>query len=234
MSAIVGGFEEALRLIVTADPRLVEIVGLSLAVSGTAVVLAAAVGVPLGAWLGLRRGRAVRWAARFLYTLMGLPPVVAGLVVYLLISSRGPFGVLDLLFTPAAMVIAQWCLATPIVAGLTMVGVKGVDRAVRDTAVSLGADERQAVWAVVREARPAIVGAVVAGFGRVVAEVGAVMIVGGNIEGHTRVMTTAIVLETRRGNFDLAIGLGIVLLAVAFVFNSVFHRLQGEVDVDER
>lgn len=221
------GIVEAFELVVTRDPKLMQIIGLSLQVSGVAIGLAALAGIPLGTWLGMQPVRRVRLPALFLYTFMGLPPVLVGLLVYLLLSARGPFGVLSLLYTPTAMVIAQTILALPIIAGLTMVAVRAKDREIRDTAVSLGAGAWQVALTVVREARVAIVGAVVAGTGRVMAEVGAVMMVGGNIEGKTRVMTTAIVLETRRGNFEMAIGLGMVLLFLAFFINIALYRLQG-------
>lgn len=218
---------QAFNLMISRDPALMQIIRLSLQVSGVAVCLAALAGIPLGTWLGLRPARQVRWPALFIYTFMGLPPVLVGLLVYLLLSSQGLLGVLNLLFSPTAMVIAQTVLALPIVTGLTMVAVRGKDREIRDTAVSLGAGGWQVALTVVRETRVAIVGAVVAGAGRALAEVGAVMMVGGNIEGKTRVMTTAIVLETRRGNFEMAIGLGLVLLALAFVINALLYRLQG-------
>ncbi|MBO8129706.1 MAG: ABC transporter permease [Peptococcaceae bacterium] len=208
---------------------MMEIIMLSLAVSGTAVALATLMGVPFGAYLGFSDSRLAQWITRIIYTLMGLPPVVAGLVIYMLLRSKGPFGVLDLLFTPTAMIIAQTVLVFPIVSGISMVGIREKDREIRDTAITLGASGCQAVLAVIKEARFTILGAVVAGFGRAVAEVGAVMMVGGNIEGYTRVMTTAIVLETRKGNFEFAIGLGLVLLIIAFMVNSVFYHLQNGV-----
>jgi tungstate transport system permease protein len=206
---------------------MLQIIWLSLQVSGLAVLLAALGGIPLGTWLGMQPAQRVRWPALFVYTFMGLPPVLVGLLVYLLVSSQGSFGVLDLLFTPTAMVIAQTILALPIVTGLTMIAVRSKDREIRDTAVSLGANGRQVALTVVRETRVAIMGAVVAGMGRALAEVGAVMMVGGNIEGKTRVMTTAIVLETRRGHFEMAIGLGMVLLVLALVINMLLYHIQG-------
>jgi tungstate transport system permease protein len=157
---------------------------------------------------------------------MGMPPVVAGLIIYLILSRQGPLGVLGLLYTPSAMVIAQVFLATPIVIGLTMVGIRAKGSEVEETARSLGAGSTLAAWTVVRESRFAIFGAIITGFSRVIAEVGAVMIVGGNIAGRTRVMTTAIVLETRKGNFELAIGLGLILLILSFVINSVLYNMQ--------
>jgi tungstate transport system permease protein len=202
------------------------IILLSLAVSGTAVLLAAAAAVPLGTALGLSRFRGRAVVLRVLYTLMGLPPTVAGLLVYIAISKQGPFGSLNLLFTPAAMIIAQWVLVTPIITGLVAVAVEERDRRYRETAVALGATPRQTRLLVVREARPAVFSAIVAGLGRATAEVGAVMLVGGNIRGETRVMTTAILLETRRGNFGDALVLGAVLLVIGFTINSYVHRLQ--------
>lgn len=157
---------------------------------------------------------------------MGMPPVVAGLIIYLILSRQGPLGVLGLLYSPTAMIIAQVFLATPIIIGLTMVGVRAKGSEIEETARSLGAGPALSAWTVVRESRIAILGAIITGFSRVVSEVGAVMIVGGNIDGRTRVMTTAIVLETRRGNFEFAIGLGIILLLISFLINSVLYNIQ--------
>lgn len=157
---------------------------------------------------------------------MGMPPVVAGLIIYLILSREGPLGVLALLYTPSAMIIAQVFLATPIVAGLAMVGIRAKGGIIEETARSLGANSALAAWTVVKESRFAILGAIITGFSRVIAEVGAVMIVGGNIAGKTRVMTTAIVLETRKGNFELAIGLGLILLILSFIVNSFLYNIQ--------
>jgi len=207
--------------------ELAGIILLSLAVSGTAVLLAAATGIPLGTWLGLTRSSRRPFLMRIFYTLMGLPPTVAGLFVFILLSSRGPLGSLNLLFTPGAMIIAQWILVTPIITGLVAVAVEERDRRFRETAVVLGATPWQARAIVLREARPAVFAALAAGLGRATAEVGAVMLVGGNIRGQTRVMTTAILLETRKGNFGNALILGAVLLALGFIINSVVYRIQG-------
>ncbi|MCL6581515.1 MAG: ABC transporter permease [Firmicutes bacterium] len=202
-------------------------VTLSLAVSGTAVLLASLVALPLGAWLGLARFRGRPLVLRLLWTLMGLPPTVVGLFVYVLLSSRGPLGRLDLLFTPAAMVLAQWVLVTPIVAGYVAAAVEDRDRRFAETAAALGATPGQARLLILREARPAVLAALAGGLGRATSEVGAVFLVGGNIRGSTRVMTTAILLETRRGDFGQAFLLGAVLLALGFVLNSLIHHLQG-------
>jgi tungstate transport system permease protein len=212
---------------VTAWPELGAIILLSVAVSGTATLLATAAGVPLGALLGLSRFRARTLLMKVLYTLMGLPPIVVGLLVFMLLSSHGPLGSLSLLFTPAAMVLAQFLLITPIIAGLVASAVEDRDRRFRETAAALGATSGQTRLLVLREARPAAVVAVAVGFGRAIAEVGAVLLVGGNILGHTRVMTTAILLETRRGNFNEALILGAVLLVIGFVVNSFVYKLQG-------
>ena len=214
--------------------QLTEIILLSLQVSGTALAFSTLIGVPSGVTLGLKRFLGRKLVMALLYTGMGFPPVVIGLFVYLLLSRSGPLGSLSLpglpeLFTPAAMVVAQTIIAFPLVAGFTMAAVLGVDAALRQQVLALGATQRQAAWAVLREARVGVVASIVAGFGSIISEVGAVMLVGGNIEGRTRVLTTAIVLETRKGNFDLAMALGGVLLGLSFVSNLLLLRLQGRV-----
>ncbi len=208
-------------------PELLQIVALTLRVTGAALLLATVAGVPVGVLLGLVRFRGQRLVTLVLYTGMGLPPVVAGLFVYLLLSSSGPLGPLGWLFTPTAMVVAQVVIAFPLVAGLTMSAVTGVDRAVRQQVFALGASRWQSAWTVLLEARVGVTAAIVAAFGGIISEVGAVMLVGGNIEGQTRVLTTAIVLYTRQGEFALALALGVVLIAVAFGANVLLLRLQG-------
>lgn len=209
-------------------PELLTIVALTLRVTGTALLLACLVGVPAGAMLGLVRFRGQRIVTLVLYTGMGLPPVVVGLFAYMLLSRSGPFGSVGWLFTPAGMILAQVIIAFPLVAGLTMSAVAGVDRAVHAQVFSLGASRWQNAWTVMREARIGVTAAIVAAFGGIISEVGAVMLVGGNIEGHTRVLTTAIVLYTRQGDFAMAMALGIVLIAVAFAANLLLLRLQGK------
>ncbi len=226
MDEIVRGVAQAIRLIFTADPALAEIVFLSLRVTGLALVISTLVGVPVGAALGLSLVRARGFVTALLYTGMGLPPVVVGLFVYLMLSRSGPFGVLGWLFTPSAMVVAEVIISFPVVAGLTMAAVQSVDPGLRLQVRSLGATRVQETWAVIREANIGLVAAIVAAFGSIISEVGAVMLVGGNIEGKTRVLTTAIVLNTRTGDFDLAIALGIVLLTLAFLANVAMLRLQ--------
>ena len=226
MSSLAEGFFEALSLIITFDPDLMGIVFLSLRISLTAILLATLAGVPLGTWLGLKPAAKTRFVTKVLYTLMGMPPVLVGLVFYLVFSRQGPLGVLGLLYTPIAMVIAQIVLALPIVTGLTMVGIRSMGKDVSETARTLGAGDFLTALTVVREARFTIMGAVVSGFGRITSEVAAVMIVGANIQGYTRVMTTAIVLETNKGDFGFAMGLGLCLLALSFIVNSLLYRFQ--------
>jgi tungstate transport system permease protein len=214
------------------DAALIEIVGLSLRVSGTALLFSALVGIPLGVFLGMNRFTGRRLLIALLYTGMGFPPVVVGLFVYVTLSRNGPLGQLDLpvipaLFTPGAMILAQTIISFPLIAGFTMAAVMGVDPNLRQQVRSLGATRWQTALAVLSEARVGVVVSIIAGFGAIISEVGAVMMVGGNIENRTRVLTTAIVLETQKGNFDLAIALGLVLLGLAFFANAVVLRLQG-------
>ena len=204
---------------------LVPVVLLSLYVSGAALAIAAVIGVPAGARLALYPLPGHRVVDLLIYTGLGLPPGVVGLAVYLLLSRSGPLGGLSWLFTPAAMITAQTIIALPLVVGLTQSAVEGVDSAVRLQVRSLGATAVQTAQTILWEARSGVVVAVVAGFGRIIAEVGAVMLVGGNIQGSTRVLTTAIVLETRQGNFGLALALGGVLLALALAANALLLRL---------
>ncbi len=214
--------------------QFTEIVLLSLRVSGIALLFSTLIGVPVGAIIGLNRFVGRRLVAAILYTGMGFPPVVIGLIVYILLSRSGPLGELSWawipdLFTPGAMVLAQTIISFPLVAGFTMAAVMGVEPALRTQMLSLGATKRQAAVTVLAEARLGVIVAIAAGFGSIISEVGAVMLVGGNIDGRTRVLTTAIVLETRKGNFDLAILLGAVLLLLTFLANLIMLRLQGTV-----
>jgi tungstate transport system permease protein len=219
-------FRSALRLFLEGGGYLYDIIGLSLAVSSAAVLIAVAIGMPVGAAVGIARFRGRRLLVALIYTGFALPPVVVGLFVYLMLSRGGVFGQLDLLFTPTAIVIAQSVLAAPFVAGITLAAVQAVPPDVRLQARALGAGRWRALYAHLREARAGLSAAVLAGFGAVISEVGAVMMVGGNIEGETRVMTTAIVLETRRGNFAAALALGLVLLLLAFAVNLLLTRTQ--------
>ena len=204
-----------------------EIVGLSLQVSGLAVLISAVVGVPMGVWLGLSESRWKPILRAVIYTGMALPPVVVGLVLYILLSRSGPLASLGWLFTPQAMVLAQVVLALPFVVGITMTAVSAVPRELAPQLRSLGASERQLRWTLLREARPGVLLAIAAAFGRSISEVGAVLIVGGNILGHTRVLTTAIVLETGKGEFAFALALGGALLLIALVVNLLILRLHA-------
>jgi tungstate transport system permease protein len=201
------------------------IVVLSLYVSGAALAIATLAGVPLGAWLALRPVPGKSFIVLVIYTGMGLPPVVVGLAVYLFLSRSGPLGALGWLFTPPAMIVAQTIIALPLTIGLTLTAVESVDPALRLQVRSLGATRAQVMWTVLHEARGGVLAAIVAAFGSILSEVGAVMLVGGNIEGKTRVLTTAIVLETRQGNFELGLALGGVLLGLAFLSNFALVRL---------
>jgi tungstate transport system permease protein len=209
------------------SPDLAEIVALTLRVTGIALILSTIIGAPLGAIIGLSKFPGKSLVRAVLYTGMGLPPVVVGLFVYLMLSRSGPFGPLGWLFTPKAMVVAQSIIAFPLVAGLTMAAVRSVDPALRLQVRALGATRLQEAVAVLVEARIGLIAAIVAAFGGIISEVGAVMLVGGNIAGKTRVLTTAIVLNTRQGEFALAIALGIILLIIAFAANVGLLRLQG-------
>ena len=212
-------FHAALRQIATLDPQLLEIIGLSLKVTLTAVALATLIGFAVGGMLAVYRFPGRGAVAAILNALMGLPPVVAGLIVYLLLSNAGPLGVLQLLYTPEAMIIAQVILVTPIVAALTRQTCEDLLEEYRDQLCSLGASSAEIVTTLLWDGRYRLITAVLAGFGRAIAEVGAVMIVGGNIDHVTRTMTTTIALETSKGNIALALALGMILLAIALAVN---------------
>lgn len=227
METIFQALVEALRLLVDLDPAVIEIVWRSLHVTLGALVISSAIGIPLGAWIALTRVPGKQLVTALIYTGMGLPPVVVGLVVYLAFSRSGPLGDLGWLFTMPAMIVAQSIIATPLIIGVTLSSVLGVDPALRPQLRALGATRWQITQAVLYEARFGLIVGLVAGFGSIISEVGAVMLVGGNIDGRTRVLTTAIVLETRRGNFDLALALGIILLGLSFLTNLLLVLLQG-------
>jgi tungstate transport system permease protein len=220
MADLTEAFHTALRLIATLDPKLVGIVLLSLKVSLTAVAIASLIGFALGGALAVYRFPGRGAVSASLSALMGLPPVVAGLFVYLLLSNTGPLGVLQLLYTPTAMIIAQVVIVTPIVGALTRQACEDLLEEYDEQLRSLGASPSAIVRTLLWDGRYRLITAVLAGFGRAIAEVGAVMIVGGNIDHVTRTMTTAIALETSKGNIALALALGIVLLIIAFAVNA--------------
>jgi tungstate transport system permease protein len=228
MDYIFEGFTQAFQLIKALDAELLAIILLSLEVSLGALCVASLAAIPFGVTLGLKRFPLRGLLLSIVNTCVGLPPVVVGLFVFLILSRSGPLGGLGLLYTPTAMVVAQIILAFPIVASLVQSAVASVDPQVRLTALTLGATPRQASRAVVREARTGIIAALVAGYGRLAAEVGAILIVGGNIAGATRVMTTTIAMEADKGNFELALALGIVLLTISLVINGVLSVLQQQ------
>jgi tungstate transport system permease protein len=214
-------------LSVLTSPDLAEIVALTLRVTGIALILSTIIGAPLGAVIGLSRFRGKSVVRAVLYTGMGLPPVVVGLMVYLLLSRSGPLGPLGWLFTPAAMIVAQTIIALPLTMGLTMTSVESVNPDLKRQVVALGATRFQSAWAILREARVGVTASIVAAFGGIISEVGAVMLVGGNIAGQTRVLTTSIVLNTRQGDFNLALVLGFILLTLTLVVNVALMKLQG-------
>lgn len=226
MDFLFNSIIKALELIISFDPELIGIVLLSLKVSGLAIIIATAIGLIITLALDRRDFTGKNFIIMLINTFMGFPPVVAGLVLYLMLSRSGPLGFLNLLYTPSAMVIAQVILATPIIAGLSYAAIVSADPSIRFTALTLGATPFQASLKIIRNARYAMLASVLAGLGRVMAEVGAVLVVGGNIAGYTRVMTTAIALEADKGDFELAVALGIILLAISFTLNGVLFQLQ--------
>ncbi len=211
----------ALDLVLTGDPTLLAIVRLSLLVSLTAVALAALIGIPLGAFVALTRFRGREGVIVLLNALMGLPPVVVGLAIFLLLSRSGPLGSLGLLFTPSAMVVVQTVLVMPIIAALSRQTIEDLWAEYRDELTAMNVGPLGRVMTLIWDGRFSLVVALLAGFGRAAAEVGAIIIVGGNIDGFTRTMTTAIALETSKGNLPLAIGLGLVLIAIVIVINAL-------------
>jgi tungstate transport system permease protein len=225
MESFSEAFASALQLILSADPTLWGIVGLSLQVSLTAVFFAALIGIPLGALLAIKKfwGRPVLIV--LVNALMGLPPVVVGLCVYLMLSKSGPLGILGLLYTPTAMIIAQTLLIAPIIAALSRTILKTLHEEYRDQFASFRLSQFQTVNTLLWEARFMLLTALLAGFGRAIAEVGAVMIVGGNISHYTRVMTTSIALETSKGNLSLALALGVILILLAILVNGALSLI---------
>lgn len=226
MQEIGHAFLKSLSILLSGDKEVFQIIILSLKVSLSALLLGAIFALPLGTLLGLKNFLGKRLLINITYTLIGLPPVLAGLLIYLLLSNSGPLGILELLYTAKAMVVVQTILVIPILTGLTMVGVMNKKDEVRDAAITLGANPRQVAIKILLEARRSIIAALITGFGRIIGEVGAVMIVGGDISGYTRVMTTAIVLETRKGNFEKALALGLILLLISFFINLVLQSFQ--------
>ncbi|RLA93364.1 MAG: ABC transporter permease [Deltaproteobacteria bacterium] len=223
---MVEGFSEALILILSLDREVFSITFLSLSISTVATFLASLIGVPLGFAVGTTNFPGRRMVITFFNAMLSLPTVVVGLFVFSFISRQGPLGFLGLLFTPTAMVIGQFILAIPIITALTISAVQGVDRRVRPTALTLGANRLQTSITVLTEVRFALMAAIIAGFGRIIGEVGSAIMLGGNIRNYTRTITTAIALETSKGEFGFAIALGIILMIVAFSVNILFRYFQ--------
>ena len=226
MAEIWHGFITALKLIVSLDPEVVEIAARSLQISTTSTFLACLLCIPLSSVIHLHHFPGKRILISIIQTLFSIPTVVVGLFVFVLFSRVGPLGGLNLMFTPTVMVIGQAILITPILLGLTISALSGVDKAITDTAISLGASGFQTALAILREARYAVLAAVIMGFGRAISELGLAIMVGGNIKGFTRVITTAISLETSKGELELAIALGIILLFIALIINIALNRIQ--------
>jgi len=225
MSEFWAGLTAAFQLIIRMDADLVDITLRSLQVSLSALLIACCIALPLGTWLAIRRFRYRRLVIAVLNALMGLPPVVVGLIVYLLLSRSGPFGVLGLLFTPSAMIIAQVIIITPLIASITHQAMRELWAEYHDLLISLNATRRQRMMTLIWDGRRSLLTAALAGFGRAIGEVGAIMIVGGNIDQATRVLTTAIALETGKGDFALALGLGFVLIALTVLISLATHGL---------
>ena len=225
MNDIWQGVVEAFRLVFTLNSDLLEIVLRSLQVTLSAVVIASIIGLPMGAWLAVNRFRFRRATIAFLNALMGLPPVVVGLIVYILLSRSGPFGVMGLLFTPTAMIIAQVIIITPLIASISPQAIRDLWAEYHDLLISLNTSKRQRMKTLIWDARRSLLTAALAGFGRAIGEVGAIMIVGGNIDHVTRVLTTAIALETGKGDFALALALGFILIALAIAVNMAIHSI---------
>ena len=220
------GFKEAIRLLLSGDTEVLSVVRLSLRVSLTATLASLMLGVPAGTALALTRFRGRRFIVSLVNVGMGLPPVVVGLMVAIMLWRSGPFGFLGIMYTPLAITIAQGVIALPIVTGLTLAAIQQLDPKLRLQILALGASRRQMLWLLVREARMSILAAAIAGFGGVISEVGASMMVGGNILGQTRVLTTATVLETGKGNFDAALALGTILFALAYTITLALTLVQ--------
>ena len=230
MSFLWESLKQAVDLALAFDRELYSIVAVSLQVSAASTVFASVLGIPLGFALAIRPWRGQRLAIAFFNTMLALPTVVIGLFVYAFISRQGVFGPLDLLYTRTAIVIGQTLLIFPLVTSLAISAVSRIDARYRATAMTLGANRVQTAWVIFREARFALCAAVITAFGRVIAEVGISMMLGGNIEGHTRTITTAMALEYDKGTFVLAIALGMILMAIALGINLIFHMLQGRIE----
>ena len=226
MDLILEGIYKAFYLLFTLDPEVMGVTFLSLQISGTATLISLLVGISVGTTVALAEFPGRKFVVSLINTGMGLPPVVVGLFVTIFLWRNGPLGFLGILYTPAAMILAQAVIATPIVMGITLAAIQALPRNLRLQILALGATRIQMVWILVKEAKLPLLAGVMAGFGGVISEVGASIMVGGNIKGYSRVLTTATVMETSRGNFDIAIALGIILLLLAFFINLILTHIQ--------
>jgi tungstate transport system permease protein len=226
MDIIIEGIKQAFILLFTLDPEVLGITWLSLKVSGTATLISLLIGVSVGTVVALTKFPGRKFVISLINTGMGLPPVVVGLFVTIFLWRNGPLGFLEILYTPTAIIIAQAVIATPIVMGISLAAMQALPANLRLQILALGATRLQMVWILVKEARLPLLAAIMAGFGGVISEVGASIMVGGNIKGYSRVLTTATVMETSKGNFDIAMALGIILLLLAFFINSILTHIQ--------
>jgi tungstate transport system permease protein len=226
LTEIWNGLVRAVQLIITFDPEVMSIAGLSLRIALSSIIIASITCLPLGSLIHFHNFRGKRALISLIQTFYSIPTVTVGLLVYILFSHAGPLGGLNLIFTPTVMVIGQVILVIPILLGLSVSALSGVDRTITDTARSLGASGWQTAIAIMREAKFAMMAAVILAFGRAISEVGLAMMVGGNIKGFTRVLTTAISLETSKGDWELSMALGIILIVIALVINLIMNRIQ--------
>ena len=226
MNAIWQGFLKAIELIITLDPEVLEITVRTLVISISSTIIASLMCLPLGSLIHFNNFRGKRTLINLIQTFYSVPTVAVGLIVFLLFSRSGPLGFMELLFTPQVMVVGQVILISPVILGLVIAALSGVDKAAYETAIAIGASQFQATTIVIREARYAIYSAIILGFGRAISEVGLALMVGGNIRGYTRVMTTAISLETSKGDIVLSVALGIILISIALIINFSLSRLQ--------
>ena len=226
MDLIYEGIKQAIILLITFDPEVMGITLLSLKVSGSATLISLFLGISTGTFVALTQFPGKKIVVSLINTGMGLPPVVVGLFVTIFLWRNGPFGFLGMLYTPAAIIIAQSVIATPIVMGITLASMQQLPKKLRLQILALGATPLQSVWVLIKEARLPLLAAVMAGFGGVISEIGASIMVGGNIKGYTRVLTTATVMETGKGNFEVAIALSIILLAMAYCINYILTHIQ--------
>lgn len=227
MNEILGAIEQAIYLIFTLNPEVIEITIRSLYISLSATLIASLIAIPIGGMIYYYEFRGKRTVINLIQTLYSVPTVLVGLFLFLLISQQGPLGFLNLLFTPTGMIIGQTLLIMPILIGFTITALIGVSSQIKELAISLGASASQVITTIIKEARYAIMGAVILGFGRAISEVGVAILIGGNIRGFTRVFTTTISLETSKGNIELSIALGFILLAIALIVNFILNYLQG-------